>query len=80
MVKLSEVSGLIVFTLILIALVLPVPCLPPECGPENSEPLSLIQIVLVYLSQPMSWLIIIIWLIAIIVWFKRWHRSKKNEQ
>jgi len=70
-----EFLGLVFLTAILAALVIPIPCLPPSCGPPDAAPLTTFQIIQVYLYQPLIWIIILSWVIAIIIWVRR---SKKK--
>lgn len=63
--RVIELIGLFFITTILVAIVIPIPCLPASCGPEGAELLTFFETVLVYIYQPLTWVIIISWIFAI---------------
>ena len=69
--RLIELLGLVVATLVLLAILVPMPCIPPACGPPDAAPPSAWQVMLIYLAQPPSWLILGLWGIACAVWWRR---------
>ena len=73
-----EFIGLIVMTGILTGIVIPIPCIPPSCGPPEAAPYTTWQIILVYLFQPLTWVIILMWVTAIVIWWRR-HIRKKSK-
>ena len=75
--RLIEVISLILFTALLIGIVLPIPCLPPSCGPPDATPLSLLETIVVYLYQPLTWIIILAWIIAIVIWVRRYNEHSE---
>ena len=76
--RLIELIGLVFLTAVLAVIVIPIFCLPPSCGPEGIAPLIFFEAILVYLYQPITWIIIISWLVTIIIWIRRSSKGKSS--
>jgi len=74
-----ELLGLIILTSIFAGIVIPIPCIPPSCGPPNAEPYTTSQIILVYLLQPLTWVIILMWSVAGVIWWRRYKKVKSKD-
>jgi len=71
-----ELLGLVILTGILAGIVIVIPCIPPSCGPPDAIPYTTWQIIRVYLFQPLTWVIILMWLVAIVIWWRRHLKAK----
>ena len=71
-----ELLGLVFLTGILAGIVIVIPCIPPSCGSPDAIPFTTWQIIRVYLLQPLTWVIILMWSVAIVIW---WQRHLKAE-
>jgi hypothetical protein len=69
--RLIELLGLVVATLVLLAILVPMPCIPPSCGPPDAAPPDGWEMALIYLAQPPSWLILGLWVVAGVSWLRR---------
>jgi len=74
-----EIVGLVILTGILAGIVIVIPCILPSCGPPDATPYTTWQVILVYLLQPLTWVIILMWSVAIVIWWRRAVKVKQNK-
>ncbi len=76
--KWGEVLGLVFVTIVLVGVAIPTPCFAPSCGLPDAQPYSTLEMISAYLSMPLIWFVIVVWLVALCVW--GWRGVRANAQ